>query len=203
MMLLTTTASERRPRMVTILPALRQVREDLAGLLDRTAWKAHLSRARIPPGGIAASIRTRRFIYSSAGGPPEHGHDPPAASVRGALYRSAYWSSASTLPLELIQQLWIPFAAAWSDPATLPRWHGHRVCSSTLWFLDAGHRGTSGLFRAVGQQKPGAVPIAHMLAMLDARTDSCYDVIISPLRTHDMKPCRRSSPEALGERHLS
>lgn len=43
-------------------------------------------------------------------------------------------------------------------------------------------------FGQPGQQKPGCgFPVAHMLALLDAQAGFLHDVIISPLRTHDMK----------------
>jgi hypothetical protein len=43
-------------------------------------------------------------------------------------------------------------------------------------------------FGQPGAQKPGCgFPLAHMLAMLDAQTGLLRDVIISPLRTHDLR----------------
>jgi hypothetical protein len=43
-------------------------------------------------------------------------------------------------------------------------------------------------FGQPGQQKKGCgFPVAHMLAMMDAHAGFLHDVILSPLRTHDMK----------------
>jgi hypothetical protein len=175
--------------MVTILPALRQVREDLAGLLERKevericreleyAWRER----QLDP-----YTTLHLFILQMVNQNTAMTHLPHLSGERFSA--SAYCQARQRLPLALIQRLVDSFSCGLekSDPAGL--WQGHRVVlidGSGFSMPDTPE--LQAYFGQPSQQKPGCgFPVGHMLAMLDANAGFVHDVIISPLRTHDMK----------------
>ena len=111
---------------------------------------------------------------------------------------SAYCQSRGRLKVELLSGL---FAVV---TGTLRRageafglWHGHRVIH-----LDAtgvSMPDTPALQKRFGQpgnQKKGCgFPVAHVLAMFDAASGFLIDLIVSPLRTHDLADCPLLHPK--------
>ena len=175
--------------MVTILPALRQVREDLAWLLERQ----EVDRACRE---LDYTWRDRRldpyttlhlFIVQVVNRNTAMTHLPHLSGER--FTASAYCQARRRLPVKLIQRLVDSFARGTGHAGAPSLWRGHRVMlvdGSGFSMPD-----TPELQAHFGQpagQKPGCgFPVAHMLALLDAQTGFLHDVIISPLRTHDMK----------------
>jgi hypothetical protein len=175
--------------MVTILPALRQVREDLAGLLERREVE-RICRE------LEYTWRERQldpwttlhlFILQVVNQNTAMTHLPHLSGER--FTASAYCQARQRLPLELVQRVVDSFSRGLeaSEPAAL--WHGHRlllVDGSGFSMPDTPE--LQAYFGQPGQQRKGCgFPVAHMLAMMDAHTGFLHDVILSPLRTHDMK----------------
>lgn len=175
--------------MVTILPALRQVREGLAGLLDRNEIKRicreldYTWRER----QLDPWTTLHLFILQMVNRNTAMTHLPHLSGER--FTASAYCQARQRLPLELIRRLIDSFVRGIEESSAASLWHGHRVLlvdGSSFSMPD-----TPELRAHFGQpvgQKPGCgFPVAHLLAMFDAENGFLYDVIISPLRTHDMK----------------
>ncbi len=175
--------------MVTILPALRQVREDLAGLLQRSKVERicrdleYTWRER----QLDPYTTLHLFILQVVNQNTAMAHLPHLSGERFSA--SAYCQARHRLPLELIRRVVDSFSRGLeaSEPPSL--WHGHRMMlidGSGFSMPDTPE--LQAYFGQPGQQKPGCgFPVAHMLAMMDAHNGFLHDVIISPLRTHDMK----------------
>jgi hypothetical protein len=194
--------------MVTILPALRQVREDLAGLLDRPAVERACHE-------LGYSWRRRQldpyptlhlFILQIAHRNTAMTHLPHLSGERFSA--SAYCQARQRLPVEVVQRVVDSFTRGIERSTDVPRWHGHRLAildGSGFSMPD-----TAELQAHFGQptgQKPGCgFPVGHLLALLDAETGFLHDMILSPLRTHDMKhaadlhPRLREGDIVLGDR---
>jgi hypothetical protein len=112
--------------------------------------------------------------------------------MAGAAFTpSAYCQARARLPLEVLRE----YSRRVCDAAQRVgegrgeyRWHGHRT-----WNLDGSSFSmpdTPSLqeeFGQSGQQKQGCgFPVAHVLALFDARTGLIRHAIASPLRTHDL-----------------
>ena len=174
--------------MVTILPALRQVREDLAGLLDRAAVEQlcreleYLWRDRQLDPFTTLHLFIQQVLHNNTA----MTHLPHLSGER--FTASAYCQARQRLPVELFQQLVERFARGLQRGNEGARWHGHRVALvDGTGFSMPDTAELQAHFGQPGQQKPGCgFPIAHMLALLDAEAGFLRDVIISPLRTHDM-----------------
>lgn len=175
--------------MVTILPALRQVREDLAGLLDREEVERicreleHTWRER----QLDPYTTLHLFILQVLNENTAMTHLPHLSGER--FSPSAYCQARQRLPLELIRRVVDSFTRAIDsqDPQSL--WRGHRIAlmdGSCFSMPDTPE--LQAYFGQPGGQKPGCgFPVAHMLAMMDAHGGFLHDVIISPLRTSDFK----------------
>jgi hypothetical protein len=175
--------------MVTILPALRQVREDLVELLERNevericreleyTWRER----RLDP-----YTTLHHFILQVVNRNTAMTHLPHLSGER--FTASAYCQARQRLPLEVIQRLVDSFIRGIERSTSTSLWHGHRVVlidGSGFSMPD-----TPELQAHFGQpsgQEPGCgFPMAHILALMDAKAGFLYDVVISPFRTHDMK----------------
>lgn len=175
--------------MVTILPALRQVREDLAGLLDRKAVE-QVCR------DLQYAWRDRRldpyttlqlFILQMVHQNTAMTHLPHLSGER--FTASAYCQARQRLPVAVVQRLVDSVARSLERCAEVPLWHGHRLMLiDGSGFSMPDTPGLQAHFGQPAQQKPGCgFPVAHMLALFDAEAGFLHDVILSPLRTHDMK----------------
>ena len=175
--------------MVTILPALRQVREDLAGLLDRNEIKRICRELEYEwrERQLDPYTTLHPFILQVVNRNTAMTHLPHLCGER--FTASAYCQARQRLPLELLQRLVDSFSRGLAKANPLSLWHGHRVAlmdGSSFSMPDAPElQAYSG---QPGQQRPGCgFPVAHMLALMDAHAGFLQDAIISPLRTHDMK----------------
>jgi len=175
--------------MVTILPGLRQVREDLAGLLERKEVERACRE-------LGYAWRNRRldpwttlhlFILQMVNQNTAMTHLPHLSGEKFSA--SAYCQARRRLPVKLIQRLVDSFSRGIEHAPTASLWRGHRVMlmdGSGFSMPDTPQ--LQAHFGQPGGQKPGCgFPVAHLLALLDARTGFLHDVIISPLRTHDMR----------------
>ena len=175
--------------MVTILPALRQVREDLVELLERREVE-RICRE------LEYTWRDRRLdpyttlhllILQVVNRNTAMTHLPHLSGER--FTASAYCQARQRLPVAVIQRLVDSFTHGIKQSVEVPLWHGHRVAlidGSGFSMPDTPE--LQAHFGQPGGQKPGCgFPVAHSLALMDGKAGFLYDVVISPLRTHDMK----------------
>ena len=175
--------------MVTILPALRQIREDLTGLLERETVKQvcreldYTWRDR----QLDPYTTLHLFILQVVNRNTAMTHLPHLSGER--FTASAYCQARQRLPLAVIQRLVDAFTRGIERSAEGPLWHGHRVALiDGTGFSMPDTPELQAHFGQPGGQKPGCgFPVAHLLALFDAEAGYLYDVIVSPLRTHDMK----------------
>jgi len=183
--------------MVTILPALRQVREDLVALLDRKTVEQlcreleYLWRDR----QLDPYTTLHLFILQVLNRNTAMTHLPHLAGER--FTASAYCQARQRLPVELIQRLVDSFIRGIERSDAATRWHGHRVMlvdGSGFSMPDTAELQTH--FGQSGGQKPGCgFPVAHLLARLDAESGCLHDVIIAPLRTQDFALAAQLHPK--------
>jgi hypothetical protein len=103
---------------------------------------------------------------------------------------TAYCLARKRLPLALFEELLQHVCAAlFTDVEETGRWHGHRT-----WFVDGSSFSmpdTSELQARFGQPSEQAkgcgFPVAHLLALFHAGTGLLLRVVVSPLRTHDLR----------------
>ncbi len=173
--------------MVTILPALRQVREDLAELLNRTAVE-QVCR------DLDYAWRDRRldpyttlhlFLLQVLNQNTAMTHLPHLAGER--FTASAYCQARQRLPVEFFRRLVDSFRRSLDASDRVARWRGHRVLledGSGFSMPDTAE--LQAHFGQPGNQKPGCgFPVAHVLALMDAEAGFLQDVIVAPLRTQD------------------
>jgi len=111
---------------------------------------------------------------------------------------AAYCLARQRLPLELFQDLLERVCdALFPEVQTTGRWRGHRT-----WMTDGSSFSmpdTAVLQAEFGQPgvqaKGCGFPVAHMLALFHAGTGLLLRVIVSPLRTHDMRHAATMHPE--------
>lgn len=112
---------------------------------------------------------------------------PELARAAGSQFTpEAYCIARSKLPIRLLKLLLERLCALAAD--CQPLWKGHR-----LWHVDGtgvSMPDTPALQKHFGQssrQKPGCgFPTAHLLCLFDAATGLVRQMVISPLRTHDL-----------------
>jgi len=174
--------------MVTILPALRQVREDLVKVLDRPTVEGlcreigHGWRS----GPLDPFNTLHLFILQVLHQNTAITHLPHLSGEH--FTASGYCQARQRVPLALFERLVDSFAREANRSNADYRWHGHRV------FLMDGSGfsmpDTPELQAAFGQpsgQREGCgFPAGHLLALMNADTGLLHDVILSPLNTHDI-----------------
>lgn len=188
--------------MVTIRPALRQVSKDLAKLLERSTVERMCRE-------VGPTWRARQFdpctplhvfILQMIHRNTAMAHLPHLSGER--FTASAYCRARQRFPVEVIRRLGGALVKGIARAGAPPRGQGQRVASDRS-SLGHGHRvaildGSAfsmpdpaelqAHFGQPGGQKVGCgFPVAHLLALLDAHTGLLHEVILSPLRTHDMK----------------
>lgn len=174
--------------MVSILPALRKVRKDLAGLLERRTvdricrelnytWR----KRQLDP-----FTTLHLFILQVV-------HQNTAMThlrrLAGETFSaSAYCQARQRLPLALLERVVNSFTQRLATSGDPGLWRGHRVAlidGSGFSMPDMPELRAH--FGQPGGQRPGCgFPVAHLLALIDAHTGFLYDAIVSPLRTHDL-----------------
>lgn len=184
--------------MVTILPALGQVREDLVKYLDRSTverlcdelgygWRDR----RLDP---YATLRL--FILQVLNRNTAMTHLPHLAGER--FTASAYCQARQRLPLPFFRKVVDAFTRGLRRVGEVPRWRGHRallVDGSGFSMPDTPE--LQAYFGQPGAQRPGCgFPRAHLLTLLDAEAGFLCDVILSPLRPHDMAQLHRRTAVA-------
>lgn len=103
---------------------------------------------------------------------------------------AAYCQARQRLPLAALRQLLYETGVPLQTRAdSAARWRGHRT-----WLVDGSSCSmpdTPALHKHFGQpgeQKPGCgFPVAHLLVLFDAASGRLLDVLVSPLRTHDLR----------------
>jgi len=183
--------------MVTILPALRQVREDLVRILDRDTVE-RLCRQ------LGYRWRSRRldpwttlhlFILQVLNNNTAMTHLPHLSGER--FTASAYCQARQRLPLKLLQQLVNQFGQQLDHPGASPLWHGHRVLledGSGFSMPDTAE--LQAYFGQPGNQKPGCgFPVAHLLTLFAAQAGFLRDVMVYPLRTQDIAHAAELHPQ--------
>jgi hypothetical protein len=193
--------------MASIAQAVRRIKENLASYLEPAfieslcrehghAWRSrvldpvttlHLFILQILQGNTACSHLSHLACQS---------RKDSAATRRGRSFTaSAYCQARRRLPLELIAALVLRFAnALQADQKSAHLWHGHRTIlldGSGVSMPDTPELQTH--FGQPGGQKKGCgFPVAHLLAIFDAKTGFLFDLIVSPMRTHDMARAREA-----------
>src|SRR5688572_13963902 len=194
--------------MVTILAALRQVREDLVELLDRKSIERVCRELEYTwrDRQLDPYTTLHLFILQVLNRNTAMTHLPHLSGERFSA--SAYCQARQRLPVELLQRLGDSFKRGLDSSGDASLWRGHRVMlvdGSGFSMPDAPELQTH--FGQSGQQKPGCgFPTAHMLALFDAENGCLRDVIVAPLRTQDfalaaqLHPKLRAGDVVVGDR---
>lgn len=182
----------------SILGALQRIKADVAvhlqaSMIEELAHQVgHSWRERT----LGPVVTIHAFLLQVL-----HGNtacDHVSRLMGGNFTGTAFAQGRARLPLALFERLLTAVCASLEscrDEAS--RWCGLRV-----WLLDGtgcSMPDTPDLQRAFGQpgnQKPGCgFPVAHLLTLFHAGTGMLQKVIVSPLRTHDMKHAAEIHPE--------
>jgi hypothetical protein len=115
-----------------------------------------------------------------------------------AFSESAYCQARQRMRLEVLAELFATIGAGLRRSGqTFGRWCGHRVFhvdGSGVSMPDTAE--LAACFGRPGGQKPGCgFPVAHVLAMFDAATGYLIDLIVGPLRRHDLADCPLMHPK--------
>jgi hypothetical protein len=174
--------------MVTIVPALRQIREDLTKLLNRKSVErlcrrlGHRWRSRQLDPWTALHL----FILQVLNNNTAMNHLPHLSGER--FTASAYCQARQRLPIALLQELVDQLAAHLDQPGQVPLWRGHRVqIADGSGFSMPDTPELQACFGQPGNQKKGCgFPVAHLLCLFDAEAGFLRDTIVAPLRTQDI-----------------
>jgi hypothetical protein len=185
--------------MVTILPALRQVREDLGKILDRRTVEG-VCRAlgyRWRDRQLDPWTTLHLFILQVLHNNTAMTHLPHLSGER--FTASAYCQARRRLPVRLLEKLVDQLAGKLDRPMEVVLWRGHRVLivdGSGFSMPDTAE--LQAHFGQSSNQKPGCgFPVAHILCLFDAEAGFLRDVILAPLRTHDMAHASELHPKLL------
>lgn len=174
----------------SIVDALRRIKADVAAYLQPASIErlcrelGHVWRERT----LGPVVTIHAFLLQVLHGNTACDHVPHLVGKK--FTGEAYAEARARLPLALFERLLMCVGASLkSCREEAERWCGHRV-----WMLDStgcSMPDTPELQRAFGQpgnQKPGCgFPVAHLLTLFHAGTGLLQKVILSPLRTHDLK----------------
>jgi hypothetical protein len=183
--------------MVTITHALRQVKEEVANLLSPSVIRqvceesGYRWRRRTLDPVTTIHLFLLQILHRNAACT----HLPHLAGKR--FTAAAYCQARMRLPVEVLKRLvHRTTQAAERYTRGLALWHGHRT-----WKLDGSSfymPDTPSLQKHFGQpggQKRGCgFPVAHLLTVFDAASGVLQQVVISPLRTHDMTHIQKVHP---------
>ena len=124
--------------------------------------------------------------------------DHVARLMGGGFTGEAYGQARARLPLAVFERL----LTAVCESLGSCRDQAERWCGLRVWMIDGSGCSmpdTPELQHAFGQpgnQKPGCgFPVAHLLVLFHAGTGFLQKVIVSPLRTHDLKHAWRTHAE--------
>lgn len=185
--------------MVTILPALRQVREDLVRILDRDTVERLCKKTGYRWRGRQLDPWTtlHLFILQVLNNNTAMTHLPHLSGER--FTASAYCQARQRLPLKLLEQLVSQFGRQLDRPGASPLWHGHRVLlEDGSGFSMPDTPELQAYFGQPGNQKPGCgFPVAHMLTLFDAQAGFLREVMVFPLRTQDIAHAAELHPKLM------
>lgn len=176
--------------MVNIASALRRVKDDLPGelasrhILGLCVSAGHRWRHRV----LDPVTTLRLLILQVLHGNTACAHLPRLCGLRFSV--TAYCAARARLPLEVIRRVAEAVAGRLTNSSdAAARWRGHR-----LWHIDGSSFSMpdtpqlQARFGQPGGQKSGCgFPVAHLLVMADAATGLIRDLIVSPMRTHDLR----------------
>lgn len=164
--------------MVTILPALRQVREDLGHVFSRTfidqvcAQAGHRWRRRLCDPFTTIHL----FILQVLNGNLACGGLPHLADLR--VTASAYCQARQRLPLEVLRRLLAALVERLNgEHRPEAAWRGHRlVLMDGSGFSMSDTPDLQQHFGQPGQQRAGCgFPVAHILAVMEAGSGLLLD----------------------------
>jgi len=174
--------------MVTILPALRQVGEDLVEILDRDSVEQLCRELGYEwrDGQLDPWTTIHLFILQVWNKNTAMTHLP---HLRGERFTaSAYCQARQRLPLPVLEQVVRRVNEQLDRPGETPSWRGHR-----LWTTDGSGFSMpdtpelQAYFGQPGNQKPGCgFPVAHLLGLFDAEMGFLREALVHPLRTQDI-----------------
>lgn len=182
----------------SILEAVRSIKSDVAAHLQATMIErlchelGHVWRERM----LGPVVTIRAFLMQVLHGNTACDHVPHLMGKR--FSGEAYAQARARLPLALFERL----LAAICQSLASCRQEAQRWCNLRVWLIDGSGCSmpdTEDLQRAFGQpgcQKPGCgFPVAHLLTLFHAGTGLLQKVIVSPLRTHDLRHASQMHPE--------
>src|SRR5437588_8231787 len=188
---ISTTLSNRRPRMALTIPQiLRQFKADVGKaiaaetILKICGYLRYTCRDRV----LGPVTTVHVFLLQIL-----HGNTACTALSRLAgipFSAAAYCTARKRLPLALFKELLAHVCdALFPEVESTGRWRGHRT-----WTLDGSNFSMSDrpCLRAhfgqpSAQTKGCGFPVAHMLALFHAGTGLLLQVLASPMRTHDIR----------------
>ena len=183
--------------MSSFAAALEQIKGDVTQavpthLVERAADALGLTgRQRILTPAVTLHLALRRALH----GGTAISHLRHLADV--AFTPSAYCQAIARLPEDFFHLLQLLVTNRLRDDRPEDRWRGHR-----LFLVDGtgvSMPDTPALQAAFGQpgvQKPGCgFPVAHVLALFEARSGYLLKTVVAPLRTHDLKHAAAMHPE--------
>ena len=185
--------------MVSILPALGQVREDLVKVLDRSAIERICDEIgyRWRDRSLDPYATLHLFILQVLNQNTAMAHLPHLAGE--PFTPAAYCRARQRLPMELFRRLVGSLTRELGPSGNASRWPGHRVVlidGSGFSMPDTPE--LQAYFGQHGQQQPGCgFPVAHLLAVVDAEQGFLRDIVVSPLCTHDMAHVAELHPNLL------
>jgi hypothetical protein len=192
----TVTHTNRRPSVVTVAHALRRLKGDLARYVPESlirrllAGRARPTRTRTLPPATTTYLFLRQVLHGNTA-------VPHLRHLSGLPFGpSAYCQARARLPVAFFHGLHRAVAGRLGAAAADPDWHGHRVFlldGSSFSMPDAPELREA--FGQPGAQAPGCgFPVAHLLALFEARTGYLLRVAVAPLRTHDLADTPRLHP---------
>jgi hypothetical protein len=183
--------------MTSFAAAVERIKGDIsqavpASLINRaSAALGIVGRDRILTPAVTTHLALRRALH----GGTAITHLRHLAGV--TFTPSAYCQAVARLPEAFFGLLQILVTDRMRDDRERDRWHGHR-----LFLIDGtgvSMPDTPGLQAAFGQpggQKPGCgFPVAHVLALFEARSGYLLRTVVAPLRTHDLTHAAATHPE--------
>jgi len=183
--------------MVTILPALRQLREDLVAMLDGPMVERVCREVDYHwrEGPLDPFHTLHLFILQVLNGNTAMTHLPRLSGE--PFTASAYCQARRRLPLEVFRRIVDRFGRHLDAPGSDDLlWLGHRVfLMDGSGFSMPDTPELAAHFGYPAHQRPGCgFPVGHLLALMDAEAGLLRDVIVSPLRTHDLRHAVKLHP---------
>lgn len=183
--------------MTSFAAALGRIKGDIrravpASLINRaTAALGLAGRNRV----LTPAVTTHLALHRALHGGTAITHLRHLAGV--PFTPSAYCQAVARLPEAFFGLLQVLVTDRMRDDRPEDRWSGHR-----LFLIDGtgvSMPDTPGLQAAFGQpggQRPGCgFPVAHVLALFEARSGYLLRAVVAPLRTHDLTHAAATHPE--------